>query len=105
MLNKHEDDRRIIYDWSQNTNSKALIIKIDSVLGNHYHKYKDEEFFLLQGKFKELYVEGEIDTKDQPAPCYVYVPRGKYHRFVLEAGSILLGTATMPFDVNDEHKE
>lgn len=106
MLNKHEDDRRVLYDWAEGSfkSAKAVIIKQESVIGDHYHNNKDEEFFLLQGKFKVLFVAGSLDTVDQDAPCYVYVPRGAYHRFVLDPGSILLGTATEPFDKHDEHK-
>lgn len=106
MLNKHEDARRVIYDWANGDfkSAKAIIIKQEIALGNHYHENKDEEFFLLRGKFKELYVAGSLDTIDQPAPCYVFVPKGAFHRFVLEADSILLGVATELFDEKDEHR-
>lgn len=101
----HEDERRIIYDWAQGSfkSAKAAVIKKRMPVGDHYHKNKDEEFLLLQGEFLELQV-GEDIQYNIKAPHKVHIPRGTYHRFVCEEGSILLGTATELFDINDEIK-
>lgn len=102
---KHEDERRIIYDWAQGDfkSAKAVIVKKEIAVGEHYHRNKDEEFFLLQGRFKELQV-GNLLLFNVDAPYYVSVPRLTYHRFVCEKGSVLLGVATELFDENDEIK-
>lgn len=102
---QHEDDRRIIYDWCQGDfkSAKALITKKICTVGDHHHLNKDEYFFLLQGKIFEMKLGEEI-KKDIEAPFYIEVKRGTYHRFLLEEGSILLGTATELFDEKDEIK-
>lgn len=103
---KAEDERRIIYDWASGNfkSAKAVIIKNEISVGDHYHKNKDEEFFLLQGEFLELQMGEEINYNVK-APHKIFVPRGTYHRFVCTAGSILLGTATELFDPTDEIKK
>ncbi len=99
----HEDDRRIIYDWAAGEfkSAKAVVVKQAIPIGDHYHKNKEETFLLLQGKFMELVV-GDDKRKDIPAPFVVFVPKGVYHKFICEPGSILLGVATELFDINDE---
>ena len=104
-MTKHEDDRRIIFDWAQGNfkSCKAVVIKEEIAVGDHYHRYKDEEFFLLQGRFKHLEV-GNLLLFNVDAPYKVVVPRLTYHKFICEAGSILLGTATELFNPDDEIK-
>lgn len=104
-MNKHEDDRRVLFDWASGDfkSAKAVIIKKRIAVGDHYHKNKDEEFLLLTGEFIELIV-GDLKLFNVKAPYYVSVKRGTYHRFVCEENSILLGTATELFDINDELK-
>ncbi len=101
---KHEDDRRIIYDWASNGLSKAVIVKNEIYIGDHHHNKKDEEFFLLQGEFKELVI-GDSIQKNISAPYYIFIKRGTYHKFLCTAGSILLGVSTEPFDESDEIKK
>ena len=103
---KHEDERRILYDWASGVfkSAKAVVAKQAIPVGDHYHNKKDETFFLLTGKFIELTVTGQERLLDVPAPYAVFVPRGLYHKFILEPGSILLGVATELFDENDEIK-
>jgi len=101
----HEDERRIIYDWANGTfkSAKAVIIKTTLAVGDHYHNNKDEEFLLLRGEFIELWLDKDV-VYNVKAPHKVLVPRGTYHKFVCSPGSILLGTATELFDLNDEIK-
>lgn len=106
MLNKHEDDRRILYDWAQGEfkSAKVLEAKEDGiVVGNHYHNNKDEEFFLFKGMITILSI-GVNTIFNIAAPYYIRVPRGEFHLFLLEKGSILLGVATELFDPSDENK-
>lgn len=102
---KHEDERRIIYDWAEGEfkSAKAVIIKEEIAVGDHYHRYKEEEFFLLNGKFKELVV-GNLLLFNVEAPYHVKVPRLTYHKFICEKGSILLGVASEIFNPDDEIK-
>lgn len=100
---KHEDSRRIIFDWAQGNfkSLKTVYIKDGIAVGDHYHKNKDEHFMLVVGKFLELQLN-EGTQYDVQAPYVVIVPRGTYHRFVCEPGSILVCGATELFDENDE---
>lgn len=102
---KHEDNRRIIFDFAQGNykSLKAVFVKERIAIGDHYHLKKDEVFFLAAGKIEEL-VLGEEVTKDIEAPYVINVPRGVYHRFTCEPGSIIFGGATELFDINDEIK-
>lgn len=103
-MTAHEDHRRIIYDWASNGLCKAVIVKDEIAIGDHHHNNKDEEFFLLQGEFKELVI-GDSIIKNIPAPYYIFIKRGTYHKFVCTTHSILLCYSTKQFDINDEIKK
>jgi quercetin dioxygenase-like cupin family protein len=101
---KHEDARRILIEWASGDFkvAKVLIAKAGCVVGDHYHRDKDEEFLLLSGS-------GRVQLGDTPSyeivgPATVVVPRGTYHRFELSEGAILLGVGTAEFDQEDEIK-
>lgn len=102
----HEDNRRIIHDWA-NGNYKSLktvYVKEDEmVLGDHFHKNKDEVFFLAAGELLELQLDDEITFNIKP-PYIISVPRGTYHKFICTKGSIIFGGATEFFDPQDEIK-
>lgn len=102
---KHEDERRVIYDWAQGNfkSLKVVYVKEQLAIGDHFHNEKDECFFLASGKFIELQL-GEDIAKNVEAPFFFYVNRGTYHRFVCEEGSILFGGATELFNPKDEIK-
>lgn len=104
-MNRHEDQRRVIYDWASGDfkSCKAVVVKEEIPIGNHYHNNKTEEFLLLQGTFKELTV-GPSTEYNIEAPKKVVVPPGTFHRFICTEGSILIGVATELFDPNDEIK-
>ena len=102
---KHEDSRRVIYDWASGSfaSAKVVIVKESIPIGDHYHLNKEEEFFLLEGEFIELHL-GKTVFSNVYAPQKVHIPKGLYHKFICTPGSILLGIATQPFDPNDEIK-
>lgn len=103
---RHEDERRIIYDWAFGDfkSIKTVFVKNPINIGDHYHKNKDEHFMLVHGKFLEMQV-GDGTLYDLEAPYVVVVKRNTYHRFVCEPGSILVCGATELFDENDEIKK
>ena len=98
----HEDDRRKLIEWSGGKVSKALIAKNGCIVGNHYHRNKEEKFLLLLGTG---YVSIGMDAaKFVEAPVEFTVPPNTYHEFVLSEGSILLGVCSEEFDPADEIK-
>ncbi len=102
---KHEDNRRTIYDFAQGNfkSLKAVFVKERIAIGDHYHKDKDEVFFLAVGCIEELILGGVVMT-DVYAPFVIDVPRGLYHSFICAPGSIIFGGATELFNPNDEIK-
>lgn len=104
LVYKNEDERRVLYEWIQDTvfrSAKVVISKSLQAVGNHYHREKDEAFFLLSGKARKVII-GDTVEYDVEAPFLWECPKGVYHLFELEKDSILLGVATKKFDINDE---
>jgi mannose-6-phosphate isomerase-like protein (cupin superfamily) len=101
----NKDTRRTLHDWGTGNfkQLKTLYIHEETEIGNHYHRHKDEIFFLASGKFIELQV-GALLLYNVEAPHRVEVPRLTFHKFICEPGSILFGAATEEFDPNDEIK-
>jgi quercetin dioxygenase-like cupin family protein len=101
----HEDGRRKLVEFAQGEFHccKALIAKEGCVVGQHYHRNKDEAFLLLTGRASRVVV-GPSLWEDVAAPFVWQVPRGEYHAFYLDPGSVLVGTATEAFDPEDEIK-
>lgn len=98
---KHIDNRRTLIEWIADSpirSCKVVIAKGDTEVGNHYHLLKDEYFYLLSGEGE--YKLGDDDFKSMID--VVFVPKGLRHTFKLKEGSVLLGAASEPFDVNDE---
>ena len=98
---KHEDERRTLIEWSGGKVSKALIAKCDCVVGDHYHRKKEERFLLLRGSAT---VTIGMTRAGVIAPYEFVVRRNTYHRFELSKGSILLGVCSEEFDPTDEIK-
>jgi len=101
-VTKHEDNRRTLTEWIANfpiTTIKILEVKEECELGNHYHKLKQDFFYLLKGK--GTYVigneHGEIKVGDSLTARPFEV-----HTFFLKKGSILLEASTTPYDKEDE---
>lgn len=101
----HDDARRKIIEWATGDFkvAKALIAKPGCVVGDHHHKHKDETFLLLAGKASYVVI-GDKEWRDAGALSLWEVPRGAYHRFELDEGSILLGVGSEKFDPADEIK-
>lgn len=99
----HEDERRKLIEWGKGDwkVQKVVIAKANCDVGDHHHANKDEHFMLLSGR-AQIAVVGDDMRMFVTAPHEWYVPRGTYHRFVLDEGSILLGTASEEFDPADE---
>ena len=98
---RHEDDRRILIEWIQDLPMKAckvVIAKGNIEVGNHYHKNKDEVYYLLSGNG-----EYSLDNSEfQPFEDVLFVPRDIKHTFRLKKDSVLLGACSEPFDASDE---
>lgn len=103
-IHRHIDKRRILTEWVKDfpvKNCKALETLEDCELGNHYHKEKDEIFYLFKGS-------GEVTLNGLTEPLNegdtVFVGRETKHTFNLKKGSILLEAGTKPFDKTDDYK-
>lgn len=105
QITKHEDPRRIIYDFAQGNfkSLKAVFVKEPIAIGDHHHNKKDEVFFLAMGHIKEL-ILGQHIKYNIDAPYIINVPAGVYHKFTCTPGTIIFGGATELFDQNDEIK-
>lgn len=100
---KHEDERRILVEVIADSplrSVKVLTAKEGCIVGNHYHNFKDELFYLISGAGR--YEIGDEEGILQAGEDYA-CPRGIKHTFWLDEGSILLGVASEPFDGNDEN--
>lgn len=99
-----DDDRRTLIEWIANEPfcvSKAVIAKSTKAIGDHFHRHKNEKFLLLTGKARKV-ILGDVIQRNMKAPHVFDVPKGMYHLFELEPGSILLGVADKPHDPDDE---
>lgn len=101
---KHEDERRSLVEYISDfpiRTSKILTVKENSVLGNHYHKLKDDIFYLLKGSGTAVINNRATDFKK--GDCLL-VKKGTSHAFTLKKGSILIESSTTPYDKTDEYK-
>lgn len=99
-----EDERRKLSEFGNGGNwkvCKVLEMKELSWIGNHYHKKKDEMFFLTKGS--GTFVVGD-HTSIQFAPYSVLVSRGTYHAFKLSKDAVLLCLASELHDPSDDYK-
>ena len=101
---KHADERRILIEWIKDfpiRTCKAILLKKDATIGDHYHKEKDEIFYLLYGS-GEVTLDGVTEKlKDGDI---VFAGKGTKHTFKLKKNSILLEAGTKPFDKEDDYK-
>jgi mannose-6-phosphate isomerase-like protein (cupin superfamily) len=101
-VNKHEDNRRTLVEWIANfpiTTCKVIEMKEDGELGNHYHKHKQDFFYLLKGKGG--YEIGEERGDFNEGDCLT-ANIGEPHTIILDKGSILLEASTTPYNKEDE---
>lgn len=100
---KHEDGRRTLIEYINDIpirTSKVLYVKEDSTLGKHFHKLKDDVFFMVKGSgFYKL--DGKRHTLKE-GDC-IFVKAGVRHTFTLKAGSVLIESSTTPYDKKDEY--
>jgi len=107
---RHEDDRRILTEYISDIafrRAKVIETKGKVTLGKHYHNNSDSVFYILRGK--GVYILKRANDSRAPTSrswlfegdC-IYVPRGLIHTFELYPGTIMLETASEPFDKNDE---
>lgn len=99
-----EDNRRRLSEIGNGKSwkvCKILEMKEDGLVGNHYHKKKDEMFLLWEGSGTFVV---EKETSVQFAPYSVFIPRGTYHAFTLKKGSVLIGLVTEEHDPSDDYK-
>lgn len=104
---KHEDERRILYDvmWHCMPDIKSIkiiVAKLEIPIGNHYHKLKDEFFFLISGQIINMTIGSDL-YKNIKAPFNLKVIKNTYHSITLETGSILLCGATEQFNADDDY--
>lgn len=101
-VTKHEDNRRILTEWIADfpiTTCKVIEMKVDGVVGNHYHNVKQDFFFLLKGS--GVYTIGESVGDMCEGMVLTAYPK-EPHSFELKAGSILLEASTTPYNKADE---
>ena len=104
-ISKHEDKRRVLIEWVKDfpfRSAKIVIAKSNLPMGKHYHRNKDELYYMLKGTMTYTLTTSEVITKDLLEGETLFIPRGVGHTFILYPDSILLGAQTEPFDQNDE---
>ena len=101
-MNSHTDNRRTIAEFGNGGNwklCKVIKTKEDCILGNHYHKKKDESFMLIEGT-------GHIKIVEWSSVMELFkeyfVPANIRHEFHLTKNSVLIGLCSHEFDSEDE---
>lgn len=102
---RHEDRRRVLVEYIKDQpfrTSKVMYVNDENVpLGKHYHKLKDDIFFLVKG-FGKYEIDGKREIMNE-GDC-IYVKAGQVHAFSLLRGSILIESSTLPYDKGDEYE-
>lgn len=100
----HNNDVRILTEFGAGKIWKvAKVIKMheDGILGNHYHKEKDECFVLVYGN-------GNISVCGKKQKMILlkeyFVKKGNMHSFELKKGSVLVGLCSEVFNPDDDYK-
>lgn len=104
---RHEDDRRVLTEYISGIpfkRAKVLEVKQKSILGKHYHRENDSVFFLFKGSGRYFLkpLDGAADEGNLAEGECLFVPRNVIHAFELDAGSVMLETASEIYDKNDE---
>ena len=102
-MSTHTDKRRTLTEFGIGGVWKVCkVIKTYEacLLGEHYHKNKDESFMLVAG---DGYItQGDKVTVMQPFKEY-FVQRGTLHAFDLSKDALLIGLCTKEFDPTDDY--
>jgi quercetin dioxygenase-like cupin family protein len=102
-MKKSEDNRRTLIEWIENApirSCKIIIAKDYTEIGGHYHNNKYEWFYVLSGFAQYSLNNGDYYNFEE----VIYIPKGVKHTFKLTKGTVMLGAASQPFDINDEIK-
>lgn len=102
----HEDERRLLIDWSDAypiEGCKIVTAKKDCILGEHYHKIKNERFMLLQGEASVKLNKKPEEKMKVGVP--VLVSPNTRHKFTLTKGSILACLVDKPYDPRDDYED
>lgn len=97
----NDDHRRTLYEFGEGGNwktAKYVVPKETCIIGNHYHKNKDE-LFLFVGDI-EVTLNGQ--SKIYQGVNEVLVKAGTHHVFKMFPNSFLICLATKEHDPNDE---
>jgi len=107
----HEDKRRSLSAMFNNDFTarqiKIIRVKEDSILGNHYHNYR-ETFYVLEGEAN--YTVEDVDTRQR---ARVILRKGDRmtidpriaHKALIRAGTIMIEGTEKPYisqDINDQ---
>lgn len=106
----HEDKRRRLIEYIKDIPfRRAKVIKVKSekcILGKHYHLKSDSVFYMLQGKAMFTLKPNRQGASVERGWLFeeecIFVPRNVVHTFEIYPGSILLETASEPYDKEDE---
>lgn len=100
----HKNEKRTLTEFGEGKIWKvAKVIKMrkDDVLGNHYHKLKDECFMLVSGS-------GNMSIRGKKQKMILFneyfVNKNDVHSFELKKGSILVGLCSEVFNPDDDYK-
>lgn len=109
-VTRHEDERRILTEYISDIpfkRAKVIESKDKVTVGNHYHKNNDSVFYVLKGKCNYHLKSAHSTTAKESrgwlfeGDC-LFVSRGIIHTFNLLPETIMLETATEPYDKKDE---
>ena len=102
VLNKNK--RRLLYEWNINFLSKSIkliVLNPGSIVGNHYHKNKDELFILINGCINKL-VLGKKTYYNLKKQTAWLVKKNTFHKFFCKKKTTIICLATERFDHNDD---
>lgn len=98
-----EDRRRRLSEFGEGKTwriAKCLEIKENCIIGNHYHKLKDELFLVISGEV--TYTLNGEEGSAGPGDL-IDVPAGVHHAFICPPGAVLVCLATQLHDPKDDH--
>jgi mannose-6-phosphate isomerase-like protein (cupin superfamily) len=105
-----DDERRTIREYNgSNYSIQHFVVKASLPLGKHFHREKDEHFFIQKGggTYQWCPVDesgtmlGNVQVSVVTAGVEVLVPALTAHMFVLEAGTEMVCFSTARFNSED----
>jgi oxalate decarboxylase/phosphoglucose isomerase-like protein (cupin superfamily) len=101
---KNKNERRLLYDWDINFSSKSIkliFLKSGYIVGNHYHKNKDEIFILINGSINKLHLNKKIYSNVK-SPTAWLVKRGVFHKYFCKEKATIVCLASETFNHDDD---